>query len=96
MNLTVGPGAYRLRICFAATRGFDTSRNRVTVKVNGREVVTQMDVAERAGGSNRAYDLIVKDVTPVHGVVEVRFIGGNPAAGNKGESFVQAIDRHAG
>jgi hypothetical protein len=92
VNLTAGPGRYALRLRFCATHLAESGRNLITVKVNGREVASGLDVAKQAGGSGRAYDLMVPDVTPRHGIVEVRFSGGEAAAGVKGQAFVQAIE----
>jgi len=92
VNVTVGPGKYHARLKFAATRKLDTSRNCVTVAINGREVVKKMDVAATAGGPDRAVDLVFNDLEPLGGVIDFRFTGGDPKAGIAGEAFVQAIE----
>ena len=72
MNVTVGPGVYHARVKLAATRGLDPKKNSVSIQLNGREVVKQMDVAATAGGPNRAVDLVFNDVAPQNGVIALR------------------------
>ncbi|MGQ9575946.1 MAG: malectin domain-containing carbohydrate-binding protein [Thermoguttaceae bacterium] len=91
-NVTVGPGKYYVKLCFAATRGLDTSRNRVSVEICGKRVVTAMDVAQKAGGPNKALDLVYSDITPRNGVIDIRFLGGEPDQPGSGEAFVQAVE----
>jgi len=89
VNLTVGPGAYDLRLLFTATRGFDTAASRAAILVNGLEMVSDLDVAEEAGGPNRALDLRFRSIRPRNGVIEVRLLGtGKPGA----EAFLQALE----
>lgn len=92
VNVTVGPGKYHARLKFAATRCLDTSRNCITLSINGKEVVRKMDVMATAGGPNRAVDLVFNDIEPRNGVIDFRFTGGDPKAGIGGEAFVQAIE----
>jgi len=92
VNVTVGPGTYHVRLKFAATRGLDPRTNCVTVQINGREVVRKMDVAATAGGPNRAIDLVFNDISPRNGVIDLRFLGGDPDKKIVGEAFVQAIE----
>ncbi|HPO13218.1 MAG TPA: hypothetical protein PLI09_07215 [Candidatus Hydrogenedentes bacterium] len=92
VNVTVGPGAYYAKILFAATRGIDTSKNLVTVLINGQPVIEKMDVALKAGGANRALDLTFNSLKPKNGVIEFRFIGGDKERGINGEASVQALE----
>ncbi|MCX5759111.1 MAG: GDSL-type esterase/lipase family protein, partial [Candidatus Hydrogenedentes bacterium] len=92
VNATVAPGQYRATLRFAATRGFDTAHNRVTVLVNGQSMIEKLDVAAKAGGLNRALDIALKDLKPRNGVIEFRFVGGDKDAGIPGEAFIQAIE----
>ena len=92
VNLTVAPGAYDVTLKFAATRGYDTGRNRVTVLANGKPVVEKLDVAAAAGGPNRAHDVPLEGLTPKNGIIELRFVGGDKDAGVPGEAFVQALE----
>jgi len=91
-NVTVGPGTYCVRLKFAATRGIDTKKNCVTVEINGKRVVTKMDVAATAGGPNKAADLVFNNIAPRNGVIDVRFLGGDPDKPGSGEAFVQALE----
>ncbi len=92
VNVTVGPGKYCVRLKFAATRGQDPKRKCVSVEINGQRVVTRMDVAATAGGPNKAVDLVFNDIAPRNGVIDVRFLGGDPDQGIRGEAFCQAIE----
>lgn len=92
VNVTVGPGTYYTKLKFAATRGIDTAKDLVTVLINGQPVIEKMDVAEKAGGSNRALDLTFPSLKPKNGVIEFRFIGGDKEHGIAGEAFVQALE----
>lgn len=92
VNVTVAPGAYQAVLKFAATRSFDTQRNRVTVRINGNTAADKLDVAAAAGAPNRALDIRRNGITPRNGVIEFRFIGGDKDAGAPGEAFVQAIE----
>jgi hypothetical protein len=92
VNVTVGPGKYHARLKFAASRDMDAQRNCVTIFINGREAASRMDVAATAGGRNRAVDLVFNDIAPRNGVIELRFVGGDPANGICGDAFVQAIE----
>jgi hypothetical protein len=92
VNVTVGPGKYYARLKLAGTRGVDTKTNCVTILINGQEVVSKMDIAATAGGANKAMDLIFNDIAPRNGVIDIRFIGGDPAAGKPGEAILQALE----
>jgi len=92
VNVTVAPGKYYAKLKFANARKLDTSRNRVTVLINGQPVVEKLDVTAKAGGPNRALDVQFDDLTPRNGVIELRFIGGDKDAGIAGEAFIQAME----
>jgi hypothetical protein len=91
VNVTVGPGSYRVRLKLAAIRGLDPQKNRLTVELNGRQVIDKLDVAAAAGGPNRAVDLTFDDVAPQNGVITLRLLGGDPARKLPGEAFLQAL-----
>ncbi|MHB8523172.1 MAG: malectin domain-containing carbohydrate-binding protein, partial [Limisphaerales bacterium] len=85
--VTVGPGAYYARLKFAETSNGGPAKRPVTIRLNGREVVSGMDVAATAGGLNRAVDLVFNDLAPTNGVIAIRFIGGSDS-----EAMVQAVE----
>jgi len=91
-DFTVGPGTYHVRLKFAATRRIDASANGVTIEINGRRLVSRMDVAATAGGFNKAVDLVFNGITPRNGIIDIRFVGGIPEQGITGEAFVQAVE----
>lgn len=95
VNLTVGPGQYDVRLAFANTRGLDTHQHCFDILLNGRKVVEKFDVTATAGGSNKAVDLLFKNIMPSNGIVEVRFKGYLISEGDttkRGEAFVQALE----
>jgi hypothetical protein len=95
VNITVGPGKYFVRLKFAATRGIDTEKNCFTIRLNGREVARNLDVAATAGGLNKAVDLVFNDVVPENGVIGIRFTSPRVAEGDqvvRGEAFVQSLE----
>ncbi len=95
VNLIVGPGKYHARLKFAATRGLDTKTNCINILINGKQVVTRMNVAATAGGPGKAVDLVFNDIEPRNGTIEIRFVGGEIGAAyclEPAEAFVQAIE----
>jgi hypothetical protein len=86
-TFTVGPGAYYARLKFAETRTIDPKLRTVTVFVNGREAITNMDIAATGGGFGRAVNVVLHDIEPLNGVIDLRFLG--PPGG---EAIVQAIE----
>lgn len=93
--LTVGPGRYDVRLCFANTRDLDTTWNAFDVLVNGRKLVDRLDVNATAGGPNKPVDLVFRQIAPSNGVVRIRFRGLHSVVGNTtrlGEAFVQALE----
>jgi hypothetical protein len=92
--VTVGPGRYHLRLGFAAARGEATAGSCTNIDINGRRVVSHLDVEATAGGPNRAVDLVFEGIEPDHGVIEIRFTGTRIEQGEAAvetEAFVQAI-----
>jgi len=83
VNLTVGPGTYRVTLHLADTG----TGARQTVLVNGEEVLADRSVAEVAGGTFRALRKSLETVSPRHGIIEIRCVG----TGGK-EAWVQAIE----
>ncbi len=83
VNLTVGPGRYAVRLLFA-----DTSlRGAMRAWINDDPAIETLEVREAAGGAFRAFDLVLPNVRPKHGMVEVRFEGVAD-----GEAYLQALE----
>ncbi len=96
VNLTVGPGTYRVTLKFAETplHEFlerDAKGGRVThtqsVWVNGVAVLADVNVAKAAGGIFKAFDKTVSGVRPEHGAIRIALRG----AGG-GEAIMQALE----
>ena len=86
--VTVGPGTYHLRLKFAETRQDQQPPKRaVDITINGQAALKDFDIAETAGGMNRAVDLIFNDITPKNGIIEVRL-----ANTHEGEAILQALE----
>ncbi len=69
-NVTVGPGRYSVVLHFASVRRTAVSPV-VDVRVNGKPVAEAMDVWRTAGGINRGFRLVVPDIRPRNGVIDV-------------------------
>ena len=87
VNLTVGPGTYHVRLKFLETRRIDPKQRAVTVLINDRVVVANMDVAATAGASHRGVDLVFNGIEPDHGIICIRFRNDFG-----GEAMIQAIE----
>lgn len=83
-NITVGEGLYYVKLKFADTplhpfleRNKDNGKisHTLTVKVNGKEVISKMNITKEAGGDFLAVDKLIKDIKPQNGSIEVWFIG---------------------
>ena len=73
----------------------DTANECFDVRINGRKAVDRLDVAAKAGGRNRALDLVFNGIEPRNGIIEIRFIGKMTAARHGplgGQAFVQALE----
>ena len=95
MNVTVGPGTYYARLKFAAARGAETAKPCFDIRINGRKAVSRLDVAAKAGGPNRALDLVFNGIEPRNGIIEVRFTGKMTSQDHTpvgGQAFVQALE----
>jgi hypothetical protein len=88
VNLTVGPGTYGVRLRLAERRAeADPLRRPMDILINGQPAVAALDVAAKAGGTHRAVDLTFDRIAPVHGIIEIRFVGTGG-----GEAIVQALE----
>jgi hypothetical protein len=83
INLTVGPGAYDVRLLLADTN----TKTIMDVWINGREAARELDVAKEAGGLFKAFDRIYSGIEARNGSIEIRFKG----RGDK-EAAVQAVE----
>ena len=88
VNLTVGPAKYDLRLKFAASRGLDAKKNSFDIFINGNLAAGKMDI-QSVAGTDKAYDMLFRDIHPVNGIIEVRF---KAADKDNGEAFVQALE----
>ena len=91
VNLTVGPGAYHVRLKFAETQ-FDRPRERaMSIWINGQRMVEGLDVFATAGGAAKPVDLVFNNIQPKNGVVEIR-LAGDEVRGRPCEAMLQAIE----
>jgi hypothetical protein len=88
VNVTVGPGTYRLALRFAERRpDTDPTRRPQTIAINGRVVAEDLDIASKAKGTAMALDLSFDRIRPRNGIIEIRFTGSDG-----GEAIVQALE----
>ena len=96
VNLTVGPGKYRVRLLFANTPlhwfleqdpegGF--MKHVLNADINGERVISELNVDDAAGGTFRAYDAVFENIEPKNGIIEVRLTG----CGER-EAILQALE----
>jgi hypothetical protein len=65
----------------------EDSKRATSIFINGKKVVSDMDVAATAGGFQKAVDLVFNDIEPRNGVIEIRF-----SNEHGGEAGVQALE----
>ncbi len=87
VNVTVAPGVYYARLKFAETRTIAPTERALTILINGAEAVKNMDVSATAGGANTAVDIVLNDIQPQHGIIEVRLKNEH-----QGEAILQALE----
>ncbi len=89
VNVTVGPGKYGVRLKFAATKEASLNPMGFDILINEKTLVSNFNVVATANGINRAVDLVFKDVSPLSGIIQIRFKSYSAEAGN---AFVQALE----
>ncbi|WP_018625945.1 malectin domain-containing carbohydrate-binding protein [Niabella aurantiaca] len=89
VNLTVGPGEYKLRLKFAATRGLGDRKNSFDILVNGKMVAERFDIISRAGKVNTATDLVFNNIKPQNGIIRVKLRANDP---ENGKALLQALE----
>jgi len=91
VNLTVGPGTYHARLKFAENQYLGTNQRGITIFINGRKMVENLDVCATAGGPHKAVDLVFDDITPQNGVIGIRFLG-DKINGLQRDAMVQSVE----
>jgi hypothetical protein len=88
-HVTVGPGSYYVRLKFAERRKElgEASKRATSIFINGKKVVSDMDLAATAGGFQKAADLVFNNIQPRNGAIEIRFTNEHG-----GEAAVQALE----
>src|SRR5205823_57372 len=76
VNLTVGPGRYRVRLLLAETESAAMGERSMAIQINGDKVADQLDVIAKSGSARKAFDLVRTDVAPRNGIIEIHFAGG--------------------
>jgi len=86
---TVAPTqTYHVRLQFCQPEApAQPGENATSVEIQGKQVVSDMDIAATAGGLAKAVDLVFNDIRPEHGVIAMRF-----SHAGKGAAMVQAIE----
>jgi len=95
VNLTVGPGAYYLRLKFMGENrdpAYSAADRSMTILINGKEATRHFDPVATAGGWGRACDLVFNGIEPQNGIIEIKFVGSRISRVGNGEAFVNAIE----
>ncbi|HCN83588.1 MAG TPA: hypothetical protein DIT07_08195 [Sphingobacteriaceae bacterium] len=95
VNVTVGPGKYGVRLKFAATQDASRYQNGFDIIINEKTIVHNLNVIATAKSTNKAVDLVFKNIVPHNGIIQIRFKGLPFPKGNStenGEAFVQALE----
>ena len=71
-NIPVANGSYNVTLKFAEIYAWMKGQRVFSAKIEGREVITNLDLFDKAGGKNQAYDLTFP-VTVNDGVLTVEF-----------------------
>jgi hypothetical protein len=90
VNVTVGPGTYRVRLLFAITMPEVEYMTGVDILINNKIVVKNFNLPGTAKELNRAVDLVFRNIKSVNGVIQVRLMTTNKEI--KTDAFVQAIE----
>jgi hypothetical protein len=91
VNVTVGPGAYHVRLKFAETQFHAPGERGITIYLNEKKVLENFDVIKTAGGPNKPADLVYNNIEPHNGVIAVRLSGATLRA-CQGEAILQALE----
>ena len=88
INITVGPGSYKVNLKFAERRGEnDPLRGKIGVFCNKKKVIENLDVAKEAEGYGKALDRSFEPVDPQNGIIEIVL-----KASEGKEAFIQALE----
>lgn len=91
VNVTVGPGAYYVRLKFAETRFDRPAQRPITIDINGKRMVSGLDVYATAGRKDKAVDLVYSHIQPRNGIIAIRLVG-TKVGGCERDAMVQAIE----
>jgi len=72
-SIPLSNGTYNVTLKFAEIYAWQKGQRLFSVKIEGREVITKLDLFDKAGGKNRAYDLTFP-VTVSDGVLNLEWI----------------------
>ncbi len=89
--LTVGPGAYHLRLKFLESQFNRAGERLFTIWVNGQKKVEGFDVFATAGAVEKPVDLVFNGIQPKNGMVELR-LAGDEVRGRPAEAMIQALE----
>ena len=90
VNVTLGPGLYHVRLKFAETQFSAPDQRAITIYLNGKKVIENLDVLKTTGGPDKPADLVFNDIEPQNGLIVVRLSGAKLAS--QGEAILQAIE----
>jgi DUF971 family protein len=91
--IPVTPGLYSLRLKFAETEHEWSLERPLNLAVNGREVLSNFDVAQAARGARQAHERVLRYLVPdADGHLILRFTAGHEPGRRPAPAMVQAIE----
>ncbi|MBI2300423.1 MAG: hypothetical protein HYU66_16030 [Armatimonadetes bacterium] len=91
--IPVLPGLYTVRLKLAETQYKWAGERPFHLEINGRRVLTGLDVVHAARGPGRAHERVFRYLVPdAEGRLVLRFLGGSEPTQSAGRAMVQAIE----
>jgi hypothetical protein len=92
-SIPLPPGLYSLRLKLAEPLFEHAFERPFNLSINGRQVLTNLDVCHAARGPHRAYEQAFRNLVPdANGRLVLRFTGGWEPAATSDQAMVQAIE----
>jgi len=91
--IPVPPGLYSLRVKFAETEFEHHFERPLSLSINGRQVLGNLDVCQAARAPHTAYDRVFRHLVPdENGLLVLRFTGGWEPTARSDQALVHALE----